>query len=872
MNAPTTLAERAAIRFYRLLLHLYPRGFLADWRHELVATFADRARDRRGPFGFVALVAEAIADVVPNALAAHRDLLRQDLRYAWRTLGRTPGFAITAILLVALGVGANTAAFSLADFVFVRPLPYPDADRIVKVFQTTPGYGRVELSPLHLRGWQPATRSFVAFGAYHASAVNLVGAAEPRRVQVARVTPEVMPLVGVPALIGRRIEAADSSDERIVVLSWALWQAYFGGGTDVIGRAVRLDGQPHTVVGVMPSTYRFPTREVEAWMPLRFEPNALIDRGNSYLAGIGRLAPGVTVERARDELSAIARQQAEADAVDEATGANVYRLRDEVGARSRAIVLALCGAALCILLLACANLASLLLARAAQRRQELAVRSALGAGRDRLVRLMATESVGLAVAGGVLGVGLAVAGAPVLALFVPIGLPVAERPTVDARVLAIALLAVATTAILFGVVPAVRAGAGQGNTFDALRAGARAGGGRTQRLRAGLVVVEVAASVVMLVASGLLMRAVLKLHAIDRGFDAERVLAVRTALPWPEYATVAKRDAFYSSVLRDVRAVPGAQHAAYATGVPLRMVGGIWPVELPGTRMPQDGSSRASLRFVTPGFFATLGIPVKRGRDVGDADVIDRPFVAVVSESFARRYWPGKDPIGQRFNIAFFDRTIVGVVGDVRVRGVEQPSEPQVYLPYQQVVDSSLIGYLPKELVVRSSLPPSALLPAIRRAVRAADPAQPISDVATLPEIVGEETAPRVTQLRLLGVLSAVALLIAGVGIHGLLTFMVTRRAHELAVRRALGASSRGIVGLVLGEGLALTLAGVVAGLLLAWPAARAMGALLAGVTPADPLTLGGVALLCLTTALVGCLRPALRALRVAPLAVLRAE
>lgn len=335
-RTPRTSAARAAIAFYRLLLHLYPRGFLADWRHELVATFAERARDHRGPLAFVALVAAAVADVVPNALAAHRDMLRQDLRYASRTLGRTPGFAITAILLVALGVGANTAAFSLADHVFVRPLPYPDADRLVKVFQTTPGYGRVELSPLHLRGWQPATRAFAAFGAYHASAVNLVGAAEPRRVQVARVTPEVMTLVGVPALIGRRIEAADSSDERIVVLSWALWQAHFGGGTDVIGRAVRLDGHPHTVVGVMPSTYRFPTREVEAWMPLHFEPNALLDRGNSYLAGIGRLAPGVTVERARDELSGIARRQAEADAVDEATGANVYRLRDEVGTCSRA--------------------------------------------------------------------------------------------------------------------------------------------------------------------------------------------------------------------------------------------------------------------------------------------------------------------------------------------------------------------------------------------------------------------------------------------------------------------------------------------------------------------------------------------------------
>jgi hypothetical protein len=304
----------------------------------------------------------------------------------------------------------------------------------------------------------------------------------------------------------------------------------------------------------------------------------------------------------------------------------------------------------------------------------------------------------------------------------------------------------------------------------------------------------------------------------------------------------------------------------------MRMSGGIWGVELPGAENVDDESNLASLRFVTPGYFAALGIPLRRGRDVAESDTRDAPFVAVVSESLVRQHWPGEDPIGKRFTFGLSERTVVGVVGDIRVRGLEQSSEPQVYLPYGQVRDSSLVGYFPKDLVVRSITPTATLLPAIRRAVRAADPEQPVSDIAMLTEIVGAETAPRVTQLRLLGLLSAIALVIAGVGIHGLLTFAVSRRSQELAVRRALGAPARDLVGIVLGEGMLLALVGIVAGVALAYPAARAMGALLAGVEPADPLTLGAVAALCLAAAGIGCLRPAVRAARTDPLAALRAD
>jgi len=860
------------MRFYRALLHLYPAGFLADYRAELCAAFAERMREHTGPLGPLWIALAALADVVPNALAVHREMLWQDLRYAARTLGRTPGFAVTAIVLVALGVGANTAAFSLADFVLVRPLPYPRADRLVKVWQGSPGGGRNELSPANYRDWAAATTSvFAAFGAYAPGAMNLVGATEPRRLEVARVTPNLLRIVGVPALVGRVITPADSAAGGVVVLSYALWQTEFGGASDIVGRVVRLDGTAHTVVGVMPPSFRFPHREIAAWTPLVFREDDFTDRGDTYIEGVARLRDGVSFVQARDQLALVSSRIEHPYAKDngEVVGA-MLGLRDELSQRARLLVLALCGAALCILLLACANLASLLLARAGHRARELAVRAALGGAQQRIVRQLATESVGLAVVGGCFGVAMAALGVPLLAHLVPSGLPIAERPSVDGRVLAIAVVVVGLTGLLFGVMPGVRAG-GRG-MFAALRDGGRTGGGRTQRLRATLVVVEVAASVVLLVSSGLLIRAVWRIQGTDPGFRADSVLTLRTALPLPKYGATARRAQFYARVLQEVRALPGVRSAAYSTGIPMRMTGGIWAVTRPGEPDPHDGSRMASLRFVTPQYFATLGIPLRRGRDVAETDTYAQPPIAVVSDALAQRYWPNDDAIGKRVVIAGTERTVVGVVGDVRVRGREGRSEPQIYLSSQQVEDDAIIGYTPKDLVVRATVPAATLLPAIRRAVRAADPDQPISDVAAMADVVGAETAPRVTQLRLLALLSAVALLIAGVGIHGLLTFTVSRRSQELAVRRALGAEGRGIVRLVLGEGLVLALTGIVVGVSLAYPAARAMGALLAGVEPADPLTLGVVSALCLVTAVVGCVRPAMRAVHVAPLAALRAE
>ncbi len=856
-------------RFYRALLHLYPAGFRAEYGDELAAAFAQRAREHTGPLAPVILMTNAVTDVVPNALAAHVDILRQDLRYTVRGLRRAPGFALTAILVVALGVGANTAAFSLADFVLLRPLPYPEPERLVKIWQAMPGYGQMEFSPANLRDVGAVATSFTGVGAYWEGAVNLVGDGEPRRLQSVRVTPDLLPLVGVGAFIGRVLTHADSAGEPAVVISHGLWQGHFGSSPGVLGRTVRLDGVVHTVVGVMPPEFHFPARGIDLWTPLVFSAANFEDRNDNYLDAIARLKPGGTLEGAQVELDQImARLELEHPAELKDTRAAVWRMQDEISDRARLLVLALCGAAFCILLLACANLASLLLARGLHRARELAVRTALGAGRERLMRQLITESVGLAAIGGLVGVGIAIAGLPLLSQLVPASLPIADHPTVDLRVLAFAAALIAITGLAFGIAPAMRAG--KGGSLDALRDGTRTSGGRRQRLRSALVVLEVVGSIVLLVSSGLLMRAIWKIQAVESGFRTDGVMVMRTALPMPKYAPVAARERFYGRVLEDVRGLPGVASAAYVTGLPMDMRGGIWPVQIAGNEVRREGDNTASLRYLTPGFFSTLGIPIRLGRDVNAGDAQDRPYVAVVSESFAQRHWPGQDPIGRRFGFALGERTVVGVVSDVKVRGLERTSEPQVYLPSAQVADSSITSYPPKELVIRSTLPAEQWMPAVRRIIAAADAEQPISNVRTLADVVAGDTAARRVQLRLLAMLSAIALVIAGVGIHGLLSFAVSTRTQELGIRRALGAQVGTIVGMVLREGLTLAAIGTMIGIALSFSVGRGMSALLFGVPATDPVTIAAAAALCLVTAVVGCVRPAIRAARVDPMSALR--
>jgi predicted permease len=865
------------IRLYRRLLYLYPTSFRVEYGDEMCALFAERSAGVSG-IARVGLMLGAVADVVTNAIAAHWDLLLQDLRYTLRSLNHSRGFAVAAVAVIAIGVGANTAAFSVADFVLLRPLPFPEPNTLVRLCwgpRTGGGWGCMnQLSPANYRDYKSLTSSFQSMGAFYGSAVNLVGAGDPHRLATTAVTSEVLPLLGVPPVLGRVFDAASGgeADARSIILSYGLWQSQFGGDPRVLGRSVNLDGAPYEVVGVMPRGFHFPSREVQAWTHLVLREQTYEDRDDNYLEAVGRLKPGVTMDQARADLEVVAAGLArDYPETNGDAGFSFFSMRDNLSPRYRLMLLGLCGASLCILLLTCANLANLLLARAGARERELAVRAALGAGRERLVRQMVTESMTLALAGGIAGLALAAAAVPLLSLLVPTTLPIASHPTLDPRVLAAAASFAALTGLGFGLVPALRVGSRTG--FDGLRQGARSGGGQTQRLRHVLVGVEVAASVVLLIVSGLLIRSVWRVQSIDPGFAPERVITLNTTLPRPKYDFTLRRVQFYDQVLTDVRGLPGVQDAAYITGLPMVMTGRITGVVIPGREVsPTFRSDVASIRFVTPQYFHTMGIPLLRGRDVEDGDIRGRVPVAVVSESFVRAYWPDEDPIGRTFVNRVDTATVVGVVGDIKVRGLERTSEPQLYLSAGQVPDTAFINDDPKDLIIRYTGATEVLLPAVRAIVRAADPEQPISDVRTMEDVVAGETATRRAQLRVLGALGAIALLLSGVGIYGLLAYTVSQRSREIGVRLALGAEPGGVARMIVSQGMKLALFGIVPGVVAAYAAARGMRALLFGVEPADPATILVATALVLVMTLAGSLVPALRAVRVSPMVALRAE
>ena len=853
------------MRFYHVLLRFYPASFRDEYGAEMCAIFARRLRDSAGPFAIAALWLSAIAETAGNAALVHWDIFTQDLRYVVRTLRRTPGFAITAVLIMALGIGATTAAFSVTDFVLIRPLPFSGAERLVKVWEKPTGYSRMELSPGNYRDWKAAASSFETWAAYTTTSVNLIGAGEPQRVDAGGVTADLFLALGVQPLIGRRFTADDDRESAPgrVVLSYRVWQTTFGGDANVISRRVILDNEPFEVIGVMPRTFRFPAANVLLWTTLRLGEGAFQDRGNNFLESVARLRDGVSLDAARTELGVLAARSRQRYPKENAhIDASVFRLNDEVSLQSKLLIGGLSGSAACVLLIACANLANLLLARALARRRELAVRTALGAGRERLARQLTTESLVLAIAGGASGVLLAAAAVPMLARLVPATLPIAAMPAVDMRVLAFAALVTLGTGIVLGLAPVV--GAGRERHLDRLRETLRSGGGPTERVRSTLVVAEIMASLVLLVVAGLLMRALWTIQRVDPGFHTADVLSLRTALPFPEYAQTARRDAFYARVIGGVRALPGVIGAAYVSVAPLASRGGMWPVSIDGRPVAPIANEVAVLRYVTPGFFATLGIPITRGGDISDRDGRDRPFVAVVSESFVRRYFPDRDPIGRHFTYAFADREIVGVAGDIHARGLERTSEPQVYLSSRQVPDGAITFWAPKDLVVRTAssiTDPASLAPAIRAVVHHADPQQPVSDVRTLAEIVGGETASRVVQVRVIAAFATVAALLAAVGIHGVLS-LVTQRAQEIGVRVALGAQRADILAIVMRRSLGLAAAGIVPG----------VQALLAGVAPADLATFASVVALAVMMTALGSLLPTLRALRVDPITAMRTE
>jgi predicted permease len=822
-----------------------------------------------------------------DTLRTHLDDFRRDLRYTMRTLVRAPGFTLTAILVTALGVGATTAAFTLADHVLLRPLPFPDPDRLVKILEGSvkrPANlrgirGTNNVAPANFLSWREMSSSFEVMGAYGFVTSNLVGIGAPERLDGVSLTYGALEITGVRPALGQGLTQADDQQGApcAVLISDGFWRRKFGGDASIVGRTLRLDDESCVVSGVMPRGFAFPTRNTVFWRPIRL-PSEPGDRRNNYLWAIARLKPGVTREQAEADMAAVSATLGRMYPADNAEiRAVMMGLREELGEQPRMLLFALVGASACVLLIACTNLASLLIARATARGRELAVRTALGAGRGRLVRQLLTESLLLAMCGGALGLLVATAAVPLAVRLVPTALPITEIPAVDLRMLLIAGLVTLGTGVGFGVLPAFRA-ARQASAAG-LREGARVGlSRRTQRVRAGLVVAQVSVSIVLLVCAGLLIRALIRVQSTPPGFNTEGVLTMRTTLPAAKYALQAPRVEFYRRVLEGVGALPGVTAAAYTSYLPMTMRGGVWPVAFPGVPEGAPGSNLASARYVTPEYFRVMEIPLKLGRGFQESDSLLAQPVAIVSERFAQVHLDGQPPLGRTFQFGpAGQRTIVGVVGEVRVRGLESRSEPQVYLAHQQQRDNSTVGYMPKDLVVKldplaSEQQMGTVAAAVRRIVASVDANQPIADIQPLAAIVDGETTARAVQVRVLGAFAALACLLAAVGLHGLLAFVVSARAREFGVRQALGAEPREILALVARHGLVLGLAGVAVGVVAAYLAGRWMESLLVGVSPFDVPALAIAVSVSLAMTMAGSLLPALRAARISPSEAMRLE
>ena len=796
------------------------------------AVFSQRLRDVSG-FGWLGLWIETFFDVLFNAARVHFDILQAGLALLRADAAPVARLRADGGGIAGLGIGATTAAFSITDHVLhaapaVRRCGSPGHGVGERAAIRAPG---IVARPITAIGKRRANRS-KRWALMRAFQVNLAGEGEPERLAGEVMTADVLPLIGVRPMLGRWFSAQDDryGAAGTVILSYSLWQAKFGGSSSAIGKKVVLDDEPCTVIGVMPADFVFPRRQDEIWLAMRSAGGAFQDddRTNTFLVAVGKLRPGVSLDQATSEMRVLAAQterQFPKELKD--VSAAVYDLHDAVKPQSRAMLMALLGSSLCVLLIACTNLANLLLARALSRRKELAVRSAMGAGRERLVRQLLSESLLLAFGGGALGLLIAMAATPFFATLVPTGLPIAALPSADWRILSFGALATILTGLAFGVLPALKA------TGSAdLREGSRSGvGGRKERLRGALVVAEIAASVVLLVTSGLLIRAMIRIQGTDPGFRSDRVLTLHTPVTGPRYAKTVPRIAFYRRVLSEVRALPGVESAAYISALPMVWRGGIWNITVPGHQ--DNGSQRASMRFVTPDFFATLRIPMLLGRDVAESDVLTSPKVAVVSESFARQYWPGENPLGKHFNCAVDDRIVVGVAGNVRVRGLEGQSEPQVYLPYQQVQDGWFPPYIPQDLAIRTSQSdPSQMAPAVRRIITSAEPDLPVTNVRPLSEIVAGETASRRAQVVVLGGFAGIAFLLAAIGIHGLLSYAVSQRTQEISVRMALGATRGNILHLIVGDAFVLAIAGITIGAAVAYGSGLELQSLLAGLKP----------------------------------------
>ena len=806
----------------------------------------------------------------------------QDVRYGLRGLWRQPAFTLVAVLSLALGIGANTAIFSLVNAVLFKPLPFREAERLVMLWenQTLIGASGDNVTPANYVDWKTQNQVLEDVAALTWQSFNLTGDGEPERISAYGATANFFPLLGVEPALGRNFLPEEDvlGAGKVVILSHGLWQRRYGGERDIVGRDILLNGEKYTVVGVTPAGFQFFPSTIGLWVPAALSSEQLALRNSNSLTVIGRLKPGVTVEQAQADIGAITERIAN-DYPDTSRGlqAQVVPLHEQLAGQSRGPLLMLLGAVGFVLLISCANIANLLLARAAGRRKEIAVRTALGASRARVVRQLLTESVLLAAIGGACGVLLAAWSFEFLKKLIPDGLALSASLKIDLTVALYALAASLLTGIAFGLAPALQASRIDLN--EALkqgggRAGLSAGG---NRLRGVFVVAEVALALVLLVGAGLLMQTLFNLHNQLSLSEPEKLLTVRTILPQTKYGEHAKRVAFYDEVLERVKSQPGVVSVGYTTAVPLRWKGGANGFIADGPPPPPGVVFNALHRQVSSDYLQTMGIALREGRYIDEHDTKQSQPVVVVNETMARQFWPGESVLGKRIRFGLAETeandtwfTIAGVVEDVRDMGLDAPVKAEMYLPYRQMTGFTF--YVPRDLVVRTSGDPKSLVAAVRQEIHAVDPDQPLSNIATMDEVLSTDTASRRVVMILLAAFAALALLLAVLGIYGVLAYFVAQHTPEIGVRIALGAQARHILGLVLKRGMTLAVVGVGIGLAASYALTRLMASLLFGVSASDPKTFASISLLLAGVALLACYIPARRATRVDPMVALRYE
>jgi predicted permease len=807
-----------------------------------------------------------------------------DLRFAARMLRKNPGFSAIAIATLALGIGANTAIFSVVDAVILRPLAYPDAGRLFAIHEIVPKFSRfaplIPVNGAHFLEWRKSVNSFEELALLNGYTVNLTGANEPERVPMARVSSNLFPMLGVQAQLGRTFTAEEdrSGHDRVVVLDDALWRRRFGGDRNVIGRMIALDGASYEVIGVLPGNLRFPKlsqlfalsiaeERPEIWKPLALRDSELESLGDFDFACIARLKRGISGAQASAELNAVQARITNQMPEKVELKASLVPLREQITGRSRTGLELMLGAIGAVLLIGCVNIANLLLARASARRREIAIRSAIGAGSGRLMRQMLAESLLLSGLGGLLGVAIAYGAVRLILEYAPVDLPRLDEVRLDWRVLGFTVAISVLSGLFFGLLPAWRAS--RTDPQEAMKSGARGttAGRSSGRLRSALVGVEVGLGAMCLIAGGLLLHSFIKLLQVDRGFEVRRIVTVALNLPDSRYSSTQKRAAFFRAVLEQVGALPGVVSAGISNMLPLGGEGNNNLLSVEGATVPFTERPLADVRQVNPEYFRTMGIPLRAGQMFSEADR-DRK-VMLVSAMTAERVWPGQSPIGKRVRIGDEKAELMevtGVVGDVRGVSLNKGATMTVYVPYWQRCNSS------ESLAVKTAADPAALSPSIRNVIRRMDPDLPAPAFRTMEDIMAESVAQRRFQMNMVALFAVAAMLLASLGIYGVVAYSVTQRTNEMGIRLALGAQPGSLRRMVARECLLPVAIGLGAGVAISMAMGRVLGSLLFGVNASDPITIAGVVALLGVVGAAASYIPARRATLVDPVRALRYE